>query len=123
MLFVLILLDFLGIGEYVFPIVIPIFVGTGLLMFIIFGIVAIVVNLATRRASMMDQALTRSYDAKRVAGSDYLDEYPPGAFYRIPVYCPYCQEPIDLGDSQWLGSSRFICTNCRNEVRVEISED
>ncbi|MHA2142005.1 MAG: hypothetical protein ACXADC_15245 [Candidatus Thorarchaeota archaeon] len=123
LVFVLILFQFLGIAEYVFPIIIPIFIGTVLLFFFIFGVIMIAVRSATRRTTRVGQAYTRSYEASLVSGSDYMAEYPPGASYEIPVYCPYCQESIELDSVQWIGSGGLVCSNCHNQVRVEVSEE
>ncbi|MHA2004753.1 MAG: hypothetical protein ACXABV_16955 [Candidatus Thorarchaeota archaeon] len=122
LIFVLVLFQFLGIAEYVFPIVIPIFVGTGLVFIFVFGIIMYAVRSATRRTMQLDQSLVRSYDAGMVS-SDYMDQYPPGASYEIPVYCPYCQESIELDRVRWIGSSGLVCANCRNQVRIEVSEE
>jgi hypothetical protein len=122
LIFVMVLFQFLGITEYVYPIVIPIFVGTGLIFAFVFGIIMYAVRSATRKTMQLDQSLVRSYDASMVA-SDYLDQYPPGASYEIPVYCPYCQESIELDMVEWISSSSLVCAYCRNQVRVEVSEE
>jgi hypothetical protein len=70
----------------------------------------------------LDQSFVRSYEAT-IASGDYMDQYPPGASYEIPVYCPYCQESIELDMVEWSGSSSLICSNCGNHVRVEVSEE
>ncbi|MHA2021882.1 MAG: hypothetical protein ACW96N_09215 [Candidatus Thorarchaeota archaeon] len=123
MIFVLFLFQFLGIAEYVYPIVIPIFVGTGLIFIFVFGIIMYVVRSATRRTMRFDKAFIRSNDAGIVAGGDYMDQYPPGASYEIPVYCPYCQESIELDRVEWSGSTSLVCSNCHNHVRIEVSEE
>ncbi|MHA2068068.1 MAG: hypothetical protein ACXABY_27220, partial [Candidatus Thorarchaeota archaeon] len=78
---------------------------------------------ATRRTMQVGQAYTRSYEASLVAGGVYMAEYPPGASYEIPVYCPYCQDSIELDKVQWTGPSSLVCSNCQNQIRVEVSEE
>lgn len=123
MIFVLVLFQFLGIAEYVFPIVIPIFIGTGIIFFFIIGIIMFAIRSASMKTMQLDQAFVQSYDAGMVAGTGYMDQYPPGASYEIPVYCPYCQESIELDTVEWIGSESFVCSNCHNQVRVDVSED
>lgn len=123
MIFVLALFQFLGIGEFVFPILIPIFIGTGAIFLIVFGIIMYAVRSATRRTMQLDQAVTRSYEVGMISGSDYMDQYPPGAKYEIPVYCPHCQRSIELDRVEWSGTNSLVCPSCNSHVRVEISED
>ena len=123
MFFILVLFQFLGIGAIVFPILIPMFLGIGLIIFLVFAVIMVVVKSASKRTVQMNQAFVRSYEAEIASGSDYMAEYPPGASYEIPVYCPYCQESIELNTVHWIDSSSLICSNCNNQVRVEVSEE
>jgi hypothetical protein len=122
MIFVLVLLQFLGVAEYVYPIIIPIFSGIGVVFIFVFGIIMYAVRSVTRRTMQLDQSFIQSYDAG-IASGDYMDQYPPGATYRIPVYCPYCQESVELESVDWIGSSSFVCSNCNSQIRVEVSEE
>jgi hypothetical protein len=128
MIFVLVLFQFLGIAEYVFPILIPIFLGTGLIFAIIFGIIMFAVRSATRRTMQFDQAVARSYEIGMISDADYMDadymdQYPIGVKYQIPVYCPYCQRMLELDVVEWSGSNSLVCPSCNSHVRVEISEE
>lgn len=128
MIFVLVLFQFLGIAEYVFPIVIPIFLGTGLIFAIVFGIIMFAVQSATRRTMQFDQTVARSYEVGMISDTDYMDgdfmdQYPSGAKYQIPVYCPYCRSTIELDVVEWSGTSSLVCPSCNSHVRVEIAED
>lgn len=123
MIFVLVLFQFLGIAEYVFPIVIPIFLGTGLIFAIVFGIIMFAVRSATRRTMLFGQTVARSYEVGMISDADHMDQYPSGAKYQIPVYCPYCQRTIELDVVEWSGTSSLVCPSCNSHVRVEITED
>jgi hypothetical protein len=123
LIFALGLFQLLGIAEYVFPIVFPIFLGIGLIFLFVIGIIMFAIRSATRRTMQLDQAFAQSHEAGMVFGGDYMDQYHPGASYEIPVYCPYCQESIELDTVEWIGSESLVCSNCHKQIRVEVSED
>jgi hypothetical protein len=128
LIFILALFQFLGIAEYVYPIVIPIFLGIGAVFLFVFGIIMFAVRSATRRTMQFDQAVSRSYEIGMISDDDFMDadftdQYPPGAKYEIPVYCPFCQRTIELYRVEWSGASSLVCPSCGSHVRVEISEE
>ncbi|MFW9890153.1 MAG: hypothetical protein ACFFER_18370 [Candidatus Thorarchaeota archaeon] len=128
MIFVLVLFQFLGIGEYVYPIVIPIFLGIGATFLFVSGIIMFAVRSATRRTMQFDQAVSRSYEIGMISDDDFMDadstdQYLPGAQYKIPVYCPFCQRKIELYRVEWSGTSSLVCPSCSSHVRVKISEE
>lgn len=88
----------------------------------------VAVRSATRRTMQFDQAVSRSYELGMISDDDFMDadvtdQYPSGAQYKIPVYCPFCQRTIELYRVEWSGASSLVCPNCNSHVRVEISEE
>lgn len=107
----------LGIGEYVWPILLPILGGT-------FGIMVCIMVVAVA-ACRINQSPTR--DAGMVLHS-YTQptyrtgDYPDGAVYTVPVYCPHCKHNIELNQVEWVGSSELTCPNCFRVIQVGIRE-
>ncbi len=123
MVLVLIFLQALGIGEYVFPILVPIIIGL-VATFCLIGLVfAFVGRAEIRRGVDLDRAVRAGYEAQMFTAGDYTRAYGPGATFSIPVYCPHCQSRIELDRVHWIGPQTLVCQECRNSVDVDISEE
>ncbi|TFG07296.1 hypothetical protein EU522_00850 [Candidatus Thorarchaeota archaeon] len=123
MVVVVLLLDWLGVGEYVFPIMIPIFIGIGAFFLVLTGIIALAIRMSTSRRSELESSIARTYEAQLFADEEFTEPRSTGAAFVIPTYCSYCQAAIDLQRVTWSGPMALICPNCGNHMRVRISED
>ncbi|NHJ13468.1 MAG: hypothetical protein EAX95_07310 [Candidatus Thorarchaeota archaeon] len=123
MVFIILLLSWLGIGEYVFPIMIPIFVSVGAFILVFTAILAFAIRISTRRRSELESSIARTYEAQILADEGFGEPRSLGAVYIIPTYCPYCQAALDLHRSDWSGPMSLVCSSCGNHISVRISED
>jgi hypothetical protein len=117
------ILEALGLGEYVAPIMGPIFIGITA-TFVIIGVVfALVSRVAVRRAGQFDRIAQLGYEAQMSEAEGYIRTYQPGATYSVPVYCPHCQSSLELDKVHWSGPQTLVCQTCLSAVDVTISED
>ncbi len=123
MIAVTMILEALGLGEYVTPIMLPIIVGIGVTFAIIGVVFAFAARTATRRAVQFDRAAQLGYEAQMFSAGDYIRTYQPGATFTIPVYCPHCQAGLELDKVHWSGPQTLVCQHCLSAVDVTISED
>ena len=108
-----------GIGEYVWPILIPIFGWTMVMMLFICGLVGVVLKVGGGIPS--DQTMARR---TYVQPSYPTYESPStGAVYVIPVYCPHCIGKLDLDTVEWIGSGDLICPSCQRTVQAGVREN
>lgn len=119
-LFIFILFESLGIGEYVWPILVPIFVGTFGIMAIILIILGIVCRTSDGRVPNDQTMVQRAY-----AQPTYptYDSPSTGSVYVIPVYCPHCMNKLELDRVEWIGSSDLTCPSCLNVVQAGVREN
>jgi hypothetical protein len=118
-LFIYIMFESMGIGEYVFPILIPIFGWT----FGIMAFVLIILGIACRvggkvpsdRVMVQHQYLQPTYPT--------YDSPITGSVYVIPVYCPHCMNRLELDRVEWIGSSDLTCPSCLRVVQGGVREN
>jgi hypothetical protein len=114
-----IMFESLGIAEYVWPILIPIFGWTFGVMLFIFILIWAAVKVGG--GNMGDQTMVqRTY--LRPSYPAY-DQQSTGSVYVIPVYCPRCMTKLDLGMVEWIGSGDLICPSCQRTVQVGVREN
>jgi hypothetical protein len=107
----------LGIGVYVWPILLPTFAGTfGIIVIIL--IVTIVVCSTTQGIPSDDKMVQRTYAQPLYRTGDYAD----GSVYTVPVYCPYCKYRLEMNQVEWVGSSELTCPNCFRTIEAGIRE-
>lgn len=122
MVFVILLLNWLDVGEHVFPIMIPVFLAVG--AFLIFtGVLAFVIRMSTRRRSELENSIARTYEAQLFADDKFRESGNVGAVFMIPTYCSYCHNAIDLQRVTWTSSMTLVCSNCGSQIRVRISKE
>ena len=51
------------------------------------------------------------------------DSIPTGAVYVIPVYCPKCQNKLELDRVDWIDSGELTCPNCFSTIQSSIREN
>jgi hypothetical protein len=121
---VLIMLYFMfesfGIGEYVWPILIPIFGWTFVMMVFICGIVGVALRVGGGIPS--DQTMIRRTYVQPPSYPKY-ERPSTGSVYVIPVYCPHCMNKLDLDNVEWIGSGDLICPSCQRTVQVGVREN
>ena len=123
MIAVTMILEALGLGEYVTPIMLPIIIGITI-TFVIIGVVfAFASRAATRSGVQFDRVAQLGYEAQMFGAGDYVRTYQPGATFTIPVYCPHCQSSLELDKVHWSGPQTLVCQTCLSAVDVTISED
>ncbi len=110
--------EIVGITEYVWPILFPIF-GMTLGIFLI---TLIIIGLVCRAQGNFP------YDNQIVHPSQSIQMYPAdsitaGAVYVIPVYCPNCQNKLELNRVDWIDSGELSCPNCFSTIQSRIRED
>ena len=118
--FIYILFEILGITEYVWPILFPIF-G---MIFGIFALVLLLVGIACRIAGgavPSDQTMVRRV-YKQPTYPTY-DSPSTGSLYVIPVYCPHCMNKLELDRVEWVGSSDLTCPSCMSVVQAGVREN
>jgi hypothetical protein len=119
-LFIFIMFESIGIGEYVWPILFPIFAWT-------FGIMAIVIIIlgvacrATEGRVPSDQTMVRRTYAQQTYPT--YDSPATGSVYVVPVYCPHCSNKLELDRVEWVGSSDLTCPSCLNAVQAGVREN
>lgn len=122
-LLTILILEWFGVGEYVYPILFPIFGGIGFILLFVFGIMCFAVRASVERNTQLQGAVRSGYEVQEFSGGDYFAPRSPGSVFIIPTYCPYCHESIELHRSEWSGSMNLICPSCGHLVNVTISEE
>ncbi|MHA2380443.1 MAG: hypothetical protein ACXADS_14305, partial [Candidatus Thorarchaeota archaeon] len=117
------ILEALGIVEYVTPVMVPIIIVLGATFCIIGFVFAFASRVETRRGVEFDRTARSGYEAQMFAAGDYIKTYQPGATFVIPVYCPHCQSGLELDKVDWSGPETLVCQDCLSAVDVIISED
>lgn len=110
--------EIMGITEYVWPILFPIFGMT----FGIFMIILIIIGLVCRAQGNFtqdDQFVHQSHSTQIYSA----DSITSGAVYVIPVYCPKCQNKLELDRVDWNDSGNLTCPNCFSTIQSSIRED
>lgn len=114
-LFIFILFETLGITEYVWPILFPIFAtmfGIFIFVAIIGGIACKVPNEQTMAQRTYAQPTYPTYDSRST-----------GAVYIVPLYCPHCMNKLELDKVDWIGSSELTCPSCFSVVQAGVREN
>jgi hypothetical protein len=108
-----------GIGEYVWPILIPIFGWT----FGIMAVVFIIVGVACKAGGGIpsDQTMVRRAYAQPTYPT--YDSPATGSVYVVPVYCPHCMNKLELDKVEWVGSSDLTCPSCLSVVQAGVREN
>jgi hypothetical protein len=108
-----------GIGEYVWPILIPIFGWT----FGIMAVVFIIVGVACKAGGGIpsDQTMVRRAYAQPTY--PIYDSPATGSVYVVPVYCPHCMNKLELDKVEWVGSSDLTCPSCLSVVQAGVREN
>ena len=119
-LFVYFIFESVGIGEYVWPILVPVFGWT----FGIMGIVIIVVVIACKAVGgSVPSTPTIGRRVYAQPTSPTYDSPSTGSVYVVPVYCPYCGNKLELDGVEWIGSSDLTCPTCLSVVQAGIREN
>jgi hypothetical protein len=108
-----------GIGEYVWPILIPIFGWT----FGIMAVVFIIVGVACKAGGGIpsDQTMVRRAYAQPTYPT--YDSPSTGSVYVVPVYCPHCMNKLELDKVEWVGSNDLTCPSCLSVVQAGVREN
>ena len=109
--------EILGITEYVWPILFPTFAIT-LGIFLITLIVIGIVCRAQGNSLAVDQIGQPSYSTQMYS----VDSIAAGAVYVIPVYCPNCQNKLELDRVDWIDSGNLTCPSCFSTIQSSIRE-
>ncbi len=110
--------EIMGIAEYVWPILFPIFgmtLGVFMVTLIIIGLVCRAQgNFSNDGQSVHSSKSMQMYSA---------DSITSGAVYVIPVYCPNCQNKLELDRVDWIDSGDLTCPSCFSTIQSSIRED
>lgn len=110
--------EIMGITEYVWPILFPIFgmtIGIFMITLIIIGIVC----RAQGTFSNDDQKVHPNHSMQKYSA----DSITTGAVYIIPVYCPNCQNKLELDRVDWIDSGELTCPSCFSTIQSSIREN
>jgi len=117
--FIFILFEALGIGDVVWPILFPILSTTFGIMILVMVILGFACRVGNESTS--DQQLSlQSYLEPTFPTYESIST---GAVYVIPVYCPHCQNKLELDRVEWIGSSEFSCPNCYRMIQTGVREN
>ncbi|MCK4567951.1 MAG: hypothetical protein KAU48_11660 [Candidatus Thorarchaeota archaeon] len=109
--------EIMGITEYVWPILFPTFaitLGVFLITLIMIGLVCRVQgNLPND-----DQYVHPSHSMQMYSADSII----AGAVYVIPVYCPNCQNKLELNRVDWVDSGELTCPSCLSTIQSSIHE-
>ena len=116
--FVMLYFDYLGISEYVTPILMP----SLIMMVLVFSIVAVVLAVVTRGAR---QYVAASEGVMPVAFDEPAQSELSGpiklrsrVFLMVPMHCPHCGSPVEMQHVEWVSPRRFVCPACFRDVDV-----
>ncbi|MHA1905491.1 MAG: hypothetical protein ACXADL_14420 [Candidatus Thorarchaeota archaeon] len=110
--FLLWLFDSLGISEFVFPILLPIFGYTILIMFVITAVIFV----AVRRSQNLIS--TSTWSQRGITQQPRRIHRP---VYMIPMECPGCGRELELSQVEWRDRFTIVCPSCFSDVNVETS--
>ena len=110
--------ELMGITEFVWPILFPTFAIT----LGIFLITLIVIGLVCRAQSnsLADDQIGQPSHSTQMYSADSIAA---GAVYVIPVYCPNCQNKLELDRVDWNDSGDLTCPSCFSTIQSSIRED
>ncbi len=108
----------MGITEYAWPFLFPIF-GITLVLFMITLIIIGFVCKAQGNFPKDDQSVHPSHSMQMFSA----DSITAGAVYVIPVYCPNCQNKLELNRVDWIDSGELTCPSCFSTIQSSIRED
>ena len=120
-LFAMVMLEFMGLGEYTRPILTPILVA----MFAVSALLAAAISCSQRKlsSSVPPQVVyTSGTESGGREGTEYPGSLSKSARFTIPVQCPHCGKSIELDRVHWDGPMVLVCSECLGDVRVKISE-
>ncbi|MHA1909956.1 MAG: hypothetical protein ACW98Y_21870 [Candidatus Thorarchaeota archaeon] len=115
--FLLWLFDSLGISEFVFPILLPIFGYTILIMFVITAVIFV----AVRRSQ--DLFSTSTWSQRGITQQPFqqrASSYKP--VYIIPMECTSCGRELELSHVEWRDKFTIVCPSCFSDINVQTSD-
>ncbi len=116
--FIWLIFEIMGITEYAWPFLFPIF-GITLVLFMITLIIIGFVCKAQGNFPKDDQSVHPSHSMQMFSA----DSITAGAVYVIPVYCPNCQNKLELNRVNWIDSGELTCPSCFSTIQSSIRED
>jgi len=115
-LFVIFILETRGIGEYVYPILFPIFLGIGVFIVVLFAVIIAAVRCVTNPDS--STKWTKWQYTSHTSGTRPTASRP---VFQIPMNCPSCQREIELDRVEWRDRLTIVCSGCFTDIQVESS--
>lgn len=120
---VMLYFDYLGISEYLTPILMPSLIA----MVLVFSIVAFVLAVVTRGARQYEAAsegvLPVAFDEAAQSESSGPMKIRSRGFLMVPIYCPHCGSPVEMQHAEWVSPKRFVCPACLHDVDVRSTRD
>jgi hypothetical protein len=118
-LLIYLIFESVGIGEYVWPILIPVFGWTFGIMAFVFIIIGVVCKAGGGMPS--DQKMVRRTYTQPTYPT--YDSPATGSVYVVPVYCPNCMNKLELDKVEWVGSNDLTCPSCFSVVQAGVREN
>ena len=120
---VMLYLDYLGVSEYVTPILMPSLIT----MVLVFSTVAVVLAVISRGArqyeAVSEGVMPVTFDEPAQSESLGQIKLRSRAFLMVPMYCPHCGSPLEMQHVEWVGPRRFVCPACLRDIDVRSTWD
>jgi hypothetical protein len=113
---VIFIFELVGVGDFIYPILIPIFIGVGGFIVFLFAMIFLAMRCATNTQS--STIVTKRQHTTRF--SDDLTT-PSRPVYKIPMNCPSCQRAIEPDRVEWRDNQTIVCPGCFADIEVESS--
>lgn len=105
---VVLIFELVGIGDFIFPIILPIFGITAVIVVAVFGCILALakVSMSTVRSQQSHASLFQ--DSKK----------PHLRTYTLPVNCSHCGTELRLSQVEWRDDHTIVCPSCFTDVSV-----
>lgn len=110
------MVELMGITEYAWPFLFPTFAIT----MGIFMITLICIGLVCRAQGRFPDETQIGHPSHSMQMYS-ADSIAAGAVYIIPVYCPNCQNKLELDRVDWIDSGNLTCPSCFSTIQSSIT--
>ncbi|MFW9978615.1 MAG: hypothetical protein ACFFEJ_11095 [Candidatus Thorarchaeota archaeon] len=109
---IIFIFEMVGIGEFVFPILFPIFGLTFTVIVAILGCILLIARGTSGSMAVQSQPTIVSYSPPQ---RDSM------RMYMIPIHCTSCNRELRLSQVEWRDDYTLVCPSCFADVRISRS--
>ncbi len=109
---IVVIFDMVGIGEYVFPILIPIFGFTFIILLVLLGGIILIIRSTSGSINTTQQPQSSYYPPQRRKTTQ---------MYMVPMYCTSCGRELHLSQVEWRNDYTMVCPSCFADIRISQS--